>query len=289
MNDNLRGAAFITAAMLGFTLNDAAMKLALQDMTLYQAVFLRGFLASSLMAVMAWRQGAFRRLSTLTDKALWLRTLAEILGTICFLTALANMELANATMILQSLPLLITLGAAWFLGEAVGWRRYTAILIGFVGVVIIIRPGAEGFNIFSLLVMAAAICFATRDLATRRIASGMPSGLIALSASLAIWVMSGVGMLAQPFDPVDLTAGLALVTSAVFLMIGYVFSILAMRTGDVGFTSPFRYTGIVFAIVVGYWVFGEIPGVAVILGGAIIVATGLFTLYRERAVKAGEP
>lgn len=289
MNNNLRGAAFITTAMLGFTLNDAAMKLALEELTLYQAVFLRGFLASFLMGWMAWRQGALARLRALKDKALWLRTLAEVGGTICFLTALAQMELANATMILQALPLLITLGAAWFLGERVGWRRYSAIIIGFIGVLIIIRPGAEGFTVFSLLVMAAALCFATRDLATRRITSEAPSGLIALSASLAIWIMSGIGMTTQSFAPVDMSTALALMASAICLMSGYVFSILAMRTGDVGFTSPFRYTGIVFAVLVGYWVFSEIPDQAVIIGGAIVVATGLFTLYREQAVKDGAP
>ena len=147
ISENARGALYMMVAMAGFVCNDTMMKLASAELTLFQAVFLRGLMASALMAALAVARGELmHRVAPVDRRTLALRAVGEIGGTICFLTALFNMPIANATAILQAMPLAVTLAAALFLGERVGWRRYGAICAGFVGVLIIVRPGTDGFN-----------------------------------------------------------------------------------------------------------------------------------------------
>ena len=156
LSDNARGAVFMAICMAGFVLNDAMIKLVTQEISLFQAIFLRGILASLLIGALAWwRRQLFYRVSRGDGKLLALRIFGEMGGTVCYLTALMHIPIANATAILQALPLAVTLGAAVFLKEPVGWKRYTAIAVGFAGVLIIVRPGAEGFDGFALLAVIA--------------------------------------------------------------------------------------------------------------------------------------
>ena len=284
-SDNLRGAAYMVLAMLGFVLNDAIMKLVSSDVHLYQAIFLRGVLATAVMGVLAWRSGGFAEPRNVTNKFVVLRTIGELGGTVFFLTALFNMELANAGAILQAMPLVVTLAAALILRETVGWRRYSAITVGLLGVLIIIRPGGDGFNIFSLSALAAVFCLVLRDLATRGIPRDMSSNFISFVAAAAVMIMGAIVTLFGEWQPVSVLSLLKLAASALFLMAGYYWSIQAMRFGEVSFTSPFRYTSLIWAIVLGYMFFGDIPDVPMIIGSIIVVASGLFTLYRERQVK----
>lgn len=284
-SDNMRGAAYMVLAMLGFVLNDAIMKLLSSDVHLYQAIFLRGVLATAIMGFLAWRSGGFAAPRNVTNKFLVLRTIGELGGTVFFLTALFNMELANAGAILQAMPLVVTLGAALILREAVGWRRYSAITVGLLGVLIIIRPGGDGFNIFSLSALAAVFCLVLRDLATRGIPRDMSSNFISFVAAAAVMIMGAIVTLFGEWQPVSVLSLLKLTASALFLMAGYYWSIQAMRFGEVSFTSPFRYTSLIWAIVLGYVFFGDIPDLPMIIGSIIVVASGLFTLYREREVK----
>lgn len=284
-SDNLRGAAYMVLAMLGFVLNDAIMKLVSSDVHLYQAIFLRGVLATAIMGVLAWRSGGFAVPRNVTNKFVVLRTIGELGGTVFFLTALFNMELANAGAILQAMPLVVTLAAALILRETVGWRRYSAITVGLLGVLIIIRPGGDGFNIFSLSALAAVFCLVLRDLATRGIPRDMSSNFISFVAAAAVMIMGAIVTLFGEWQPVSVLSLLKLTASALFLMAGYFWSIQAMRFGEVSFTSPFRYTSLIWAIILGYVVFGDIPDVPMIIGSIIVVGSGLFTLYRERQVK----
>ncbi len=168
-SDNMRGAGFMVAAMAGFVVNDALMKIALVDVPLFQAIFLRGVVATALIGLLAWRRGALRRPAPADMRVLGVRSFAEIGSTICYLTALMHMPIANATAILQAMPLAVTLAAAVFLREPVGWRRWSAILVGFAGVLLIVRPGTEGFDVNALWALAG-VCFMTlRDLSTRRL------------------------------------------------------------------------------------------------------------------------
>lgn len=284
-SENMRGAAYMVLAMLGFVLNDAVMKLVSSDIDLFQAVFLRGILATAFMGILTWRSGGFTASHIVPDKYLVLRTLGELGGTVFFLTALFNMELANASAILQAMPLVVTLGAALILREAVGWRRYSAITAGLLGVLIIIRPGGDGFNIFSLSALAAVFCLVLRDLATRGIPRAMSSNYISFIAAAAVMIMGAIVTLFGDWQPVSVLTMIKLTASALFLMAGYFWSIQAMRFGEVSFTSPFRYTSLIWAIILGYVAFGDIPDLPMIIGSIIVVASGLFTLYRERKLK----
>ncbi|MGH1479214.1 MAG: DMT family transporter [Geminicoccales bacterium] len=284
-SSNLRGAIYMMLSMAGFVLNDTLMKSMSDDLPMFQAIFLRGVVATLLMGLLAWRQHALLyRLSAGNANMVGLRVIGEIGATICFITALFNMPIANATAILQVMPLAVTLAAALFLGEQVGWRRYTAITVGFIGVMLIVRPGSDGFTIYSVYALAAVVFLTLRDLATRRLGTGVPSTHVAFISALSIMVMSGLLSTATPWAPVSFEQMTMLAFAALFVLTGYLFGIMTMRLGDIGFISPFRYTILIWAILLGIVVFGDIPDSLTIAGSAIVVLTGLYTFYRERSV-----
>jgi S-adenosylmethionine uptake transporter len=176
LNANLKGALLMTASMGSFTLNDVFVKLLAEDMPLFQIVFLRSVLTAILLAMAAAAMGQLRLRPGPGDRArLTWRTLFEIATMVAFLYALVNMPIANATAILAALPLSVTLAAAVFLKEPLGWRRMSAVLVGFVGVMLIVQPGTDGFNAFSLSAMLAVLFITGRDLVTRGMGPGLPS------------------------------------------------------------------------------------------------------------------
>jgi drug/metabolite transporter (DMT)-like permease len=283
LSENMRSAVFMMVSMAGFSSNDALMKSVSGDLPLFQAVFLRGLIATLLIAGLAWSQGALRFRAGRRDRRLiGIRCLAEIGGTACFLTALFNMPIANASAILQSVPLAVTLGAALFLGEPVGWRRYLAISIGFLGVLIIVRPGSAGFNAYSLWAMAAIVFIVLRDLSTRRLSPDVPALGVVLVTSLALTAAAGIAACFGEWHPVAPLHLVALAAAAGCLLFGVLFGVLTMRLGEIGFVQPFRYTLLVWATLLGIVMFDEWPDFWTLFGGAIVVATGLFTFYRER-------
>lgn len=283
LSDNARGALFMTICMAGFVLNDAMIKLVTQDISLFQAIFLRGLLASLLIGALAWARGQlFYRVAAGDRKMLALRVIGELGGTVCYLTALMQIPIANATAILQALPLAVTLGAAVFLKEPVGWRRYTAIGIGFAGVMIIVRPGAEGFDAYALLAVVAVLFVVLRDLATRQLSGPVPSLFVAFCTAITITLFGAVMLPVTEWRPVAAPELLHLAVAAGSLFFGYVFSVSSMRVGEVAFVSPFRYTILIWAIILGVVIFGDIPDFWTLLGAAVIVSTGIFTFYRER-------
>ncbi len=283
MSDNLRGALMMMAAMAAFTLNDSLMKLLSGELPLFQAMFLRGLGTTVFFLALAWRMGALRLPDDPRD--LWLvllRTAGEVGAAFFFLTALFNMPLANATAILQSLPLAVTVAGALFLGERVGVRRFSAVAVGLVGVLLIVRPGAEGFTVYSLYALAAVLCVTLRDIATRKLSPGVPSVTVALAASLGVTVLSAAGAgVAGGWVAPPASAVLWLGGATVFLIGGYLLSVLTMRRGEVSFVAPFRYTGLLWALLLGWLVFGDWPDSLTLLGAAIVVATGSFTLWRS--------
>lgn len=290
LSDNMRGACFMMVSMAGFCLNDALIKTVSDDLPMFQAVFLRGLIATVLIGVLALAQGALRFRPGRRDRRLiGQRMVAEIGGTACFLTALFNMPIANATAILQSVPLAVTLGAALFLGETVGWRRYVAIAVGFCGVLVIVRPGSDGFNAYALWAMAAIGFIVLRDLSTRSLSDGPPAAFVVFVTTVALTVAAGLAAFATEWRSFTVGHMLALSGSAVFLLTGYVFGVMTMRLGEIGFTQPFRYTLLLWAILFGVLFFDEWPDVWMLAGSAIVVATGLFTFYRERRLGVRRP
>jgi drug/metabolite transporter (DMT)-like permease len=282
LSDNARGAGLMMAAMAGFVCNDACMKALLRDLPFFQTVFLRGLLTLSLMIPLAWAMGGLRlRFGGRDGRLVAVRTLAEIGAAYFFITAISNMPLANATAILQALPLTVALGAALFLGEPMGWRRFTAIAVGFAGVMLIVRPGADGFNIYAFWALAAVACVTLRDLSTRRLSAAIPSIGVAVWAAGGVTAFAGIGSLGEVWAPVGPREVALLLTAAALINAAFLFGIMTMRIGEITFVAPFRYTSLLFALVLGAVLFDEMPDSAMLIGSAIVVGTGIYTFYRE--------
>jgi drug/metabolite transporter (DMT)-like permease len=205
-----------------------------------------------------------------------------MLGTMTFVNAIALLPLSTVTAILQATPLAVTLGAALFLGAEVGWRRWTAILLGFAGVLIIVRPGAEGVEAGALLAVAGVFFLAARDLATRATPASVPSTVIAtygfasvIPAGAILLAFSGGAMMPEP------RAGLLIAAALVIGVFAYYAIIAAMRVGEIAVVTPFRYTRLLFAVGIGMAVFGERPDALTYLGAALVIGSGLYTLLRE--------
>lgn len=282
-SETLKGTLLMIAAMAGFVFNDGFMRLLLVDLPLFQALFLRGILLTVLLILVGLWRGSFRSWPNRKDQQLiGLRTVMEMLATLGFMSALMLIPFANLSAILQVLPLSVTLAAALFLGAPIGWRRVLAILVGFVGVLIIIRPDAEGFNIGSLVALGVVILVTVRDLAARQLSPYVPSIQVAAITSFFIALMGGVGSLFEVWAPMDERhAGLFFGASAC-LVVGYIAAVATMRHGDIATVTPFRYTALIWAILIGLVIFDEVPDALTLLGAAIIVGMGIFTFYRER-------
>lgn len=288
LSDNARGALLMCLSMALFTFGDSCIKATGGALPLSQLLVLRGVLATAALVVMAWYFNGLRLRLPRRDWALiLLRGISEALAAYFFLTALLLMPLANVTALLQMLPLTVTLASALIFREAVGWRRWSAIFIGFAGMLLIVRPGTEGFNAASLYALVAVGFVTIRDLVTRKVSAATPSLTVTVISSLAVTCFAALWSLEQ--DWVALTPRLgALVGGATLFIIGaYLCSVMVMRVGEVGFVAPFRYTGLVWALLLGLVLFGEWPALPTLVGAGIIVATGVFTLLREARVRKG--
>ncbi|MBT6009437.1 MAG: DMT family transporter [Rhodobacterales bacterium] len=275
----------MTACVSAYVINDAFMKLLFSEIALFQAVFLRSIITVPPILIMVWiTKVAIRNLSKQDKRLILVRVGAEIFTTITFLTALKHMPLANVTAILQALPLAITMAAALFLAEPVGWRRWSAILVGFVGVLIVVRPGLEGFNIYSLSAFMAIIFLTVREISTRKLKSEVPTITVVLSTAVGSTLFAGIMMIGSEWDTVSAVSWLLILGAAVAILIATLLSVMAMRIGEIGFVSPFRYTSMIGAIGLGILIFGDWPDQPTLVGTVIIVSTGIYTFHREQKV-----
>lgn len=289
LTPNLRGALFMSLSMAGFTFNDTIIKFLSTEINMGQIIFLRGAIATVLIFLLARHRGALRPLSVLANRWVVMRVIGEIGGTVTFIIALSHIPIATASAILQALPLAVTMGAALFLAEPVGWRRWSAILVGFVGVMIIVRPGSEAFSPFALLVVGTVLFATMRDIATRKIHAAIPSLFLSTVTAAAVSI-AGLCIIVplggwRPVDGGEL--GLVAV-AACLLLVGYQFIIMSMREGEISFVAPFRYTSFIWSVLLGYLVFADVPDNFMIIGGAIVVGSGLYTLYREQVRQGRE-
>ncbi|WP_027244911.1 DMT family transporter [Leisingera daeponensis] len=283
MTPNQTGALLMTAAMAAYTFNDALIKLIGGALPLPQILTIRGIAASILICLLALRLGGLRlRLPGRAWGMIALRCASEVAATYLFLTALMVMPIANVTAVLQVLPLTVTLGAALVLAEPVGWRRLAAIAAGFAGMLLIVRPGPDGFSEGSLYALASVACITARDLVTRRMPPEVPSMTVTLSASLSVLAFGLASSAAVDWQPMGSREWLALLGAALFIFAGYLCSVMTMRVGEIAAIAPFRYSGLLWALILGWLVFGEWPDLLTTAGAAIVAAAGIFTLYRER-------
>lgn len=272
----------MAVAMASFTVNDSFMKAATQILPLSQAIVIRGGMTLVALLVLARMMGIRTlKVAAVDRKFLGWRTAAELGATITFLTALQHMPLANLSAIMQSLPLAVTLGAAIALKEPVGWRRMTAIAVGFAGVMLIVRPGTEGFNIWALVVLISVAFVVVRDLTTRQFSSGLPSVTIAIYTSVAVTLMGFAGLAVEDWIHVSAIAVAKLAGASAMLIVGYLFIVMTMRVGDVAVVAPFRYSALIWAILIGWLAFGEVPTGWTLAGASVVIVTGLYTYLRE--------
>jgi drug/metabolite transporter (DMT)-like permease len=285
LSENHRGIIYMLAASSLFIFNDTFVKLASEDIPVPQIIVLRSIIALPLALLFSWQQGLLGNLLALRDRFLWFRTFGELGGTAAYLSALARLEIANATAIAQTTPLAVTAAAALFMGEKVGIRRWSAIFIGFLAVLLIIRPGMEGFNGWSLLVLLTVAFVVIRDLSSR-VMSHSVQPLTVTIVSLVALIPLGLALSAfEPWQPVTAPALLYCFGSALTLCVAYVLVVHAMRHGEISVVAPFRYVFLLWAILIQIVVFAVWPDWLTLVGSAILVATGIYTVHRERKVK----
>ena len=289
-SENVRGIVAMLAATAVFVVNDTLLKIATEALPTGEAIFLRGLFTTLFCASLVVSHGTLGALPHVVSPRIVGRAIAEVGSTIFFLSALARMPIGDAMAILQFTPLAITAGAALFLGEKVGWRRWLATCVGLVGVLIIVRPGGAAFNPYSVLALLSIVFGVARDLLTRGMDASLPSLLIAGTSSAAV-TLASLGFIAfeiwaWPSSPTLLV----LLGSSTALVAGQYWLITAMRTGEIAVVAPFRYSIILWAVLAGYLVWREAPDAASWIGIAIVTAAGLYTFLRERQlVRAARP
>jgi len=280
---NIFGALFMSIAMFGYISNDTIIKYYASALPVSQTIFIRGIFVTVLISIFCWQRGAFKSAIKKEDWSLViLRTGVDLLATLLFLTALFNMPLANASAILQTLPLSVTLLGAMLLGERFGRYRAFAIIMGFFGAILIIKPGSSGFNSYSLFAVAAVLLITVREITTRKISKQSSTLLITFitAGSITLGGAAG-GLFTQNWVPVPLETITGLTMASICIFLAYYFSIPAMQFGEISFVQPFRFTLMIWAVMFGFFFFEEIPDNLTILGLLIVVAAGVFTYYRE--------
>ena len=284
-NANFKGIVAMCAAMALFTVNDTLVKLVAGQLAPHQILLVRGCFASFFALVLVFVAKEQRCLVMLAQPFVLARCCIEGFIAFTFISALAVLPLADITAILLISPLVITVIAAVFFKEYVRWRRWAAVIVGFVGMLLVVKPGVSGVQSASFLALASTLGVAARDLMTRRLPMTIPSRVVAAGTTMATTVLGCVLALFQPWVGFDWRTLLMLVGAAVVVSLGNLAIIIAFRDVDVSVVSPYRYTVIIWAVIAGAIVFGDIPSGVSWLGIALIIGSGLYTLYRETVVR----
>lgn len=277
-----RGVASMILGMAAFVTNDALIKLASTTVPTGQLIALRNIMATLLLLGLVWAMGQAGQLRRCLNPVVLTRSGIDVIATILYLVALFHMPIGNITAINMSTPLLMTAVAAVFLQLPVGWRRWTAVAVGFIGVMLIVQPRAEGFNAYALVALASSFFIVARDLTTRRIDQTISSLVIALTNAAFVLVGALALSAFEGWIAIGWTEYLLLGGAGCFLILGYLLIVDAFRHGDLATVGPFRYTGLIWALAAGFLIWGDIPNLLAWAGIVIVVASGLYVLHRER-------
>ena len=284
--ENIRGILFMILAMAGFALEDLFIKLLSSHVPVSQILIILGFSGTTVCLIIAFLTHAPILHRDLLNRPIIVRTFCELFAALFFTSAIALTPLSSVASILMTTPLMVTMGASIFFGEKIGWRRWTAIIIGFFGVLLILRPGFESFMPASLLAVIATIFLAVRDLATRTMKFEISTTTVSIYAFLAMGIS---GFIAMPFFSamvIPSSIEIVYLISATFVgVIGYYAIVLATRNGDVSVISPFRYSRLVFAMLLSIIILSERPDLLTLSGASIIVISGIYTFIREGRLK----
>jgi len=278
---NRRGIFALAGAMASFAVNDMLMKLTAQRYPLGEVITVRGVIASLMVGAILLGSGHLASVRFAGNRLLIFRTLLDGAAMVIFTRALIHMPLAELSAINLVSPLIITALAVIFFAEEVGWRRWSAITIGFVGTLFIVKPTPAAFNAWALLGVVCSFAGAGRDVVTRRLDIAIPTALISLMAAVSSAAIGAIMGLFEEWPPMAAADVGLLTISATFAAIGYVLIVIAFRGVDVAAIAPFRYTLLLWAGICGYLAFGEVPDGFALLGSTLIVGSGLYALHRE--------
>lgn len=287
MNDNVRGSLFMILSMAGFAVEDMFIKAAADHLALGTILILFGAGGMLLFALLATLQGQPLYHSAVFAKAQLIRAVFEIVGRLFFALAIILSPLSSASAILQATPLVVVLGGVIFFGEKIRWQHGFAIMLGFIGVLMIVRPGMNSFSYASIFAVISTLGFAGRDLATRAAPPTLTNFQLGIYGFFML-VICGALLQLWHAEPLDLTpllnseARLQVAGAITFGVFAYNCLTKAMRTGDISIVTPFRYTRLIFAAVLGIIIFNERPDSFTLCGGLIIVLSGIYILWQHK-------
>jgi drug/metabolite transporter (DMT)-like permease len=282
--NNFKGILLMLIAMAGFTMEDLFMKKLSVNLSTGQILITLGFGSSLVFALMAKSKGYKLTAKIFWSKGMIIRQFAEGIAAVAFITSLTLIPLSTVAAVFQATPLVITMGAALFLGEAVGWRRWLAIIVGLIGVLIIIRPGLNSFDPNVVYVLIAVLFVTVRDLITRKLPMNVPSTIVSFQAFASLIIAGGILIFLsdQKIVGLDKNQIYFVLGGIIFGVIGYYCIVASTRIGEAGVVTPFRYSRLLFAIIIGFLFFNERPDFLTLLGASIVIMTGIYTVLRER-------
>jgi len=281
--DNTRGILAMSASVVVFIFNDALIKLAAESVPAIQSIGVRGVFATLWCMLALLATGAWRRIAAAGHPRIVLRGLLEAAAAIVYLIALFHIPFAVATAVNMSTPLILTLLAVLILKEDVRWRRWSAMIVGFVGVLMVIQPRPGDLNLWTWVALAGTTIGAFRDVIARYLPQGVPTLVVSFTTALIVAVVGCGWALVEGWQPMTKEALGFILASSLLLATGYQFLVVALRSGgELSVIGAFRYSSILWALAIGYVVWGEVPDALALAGIAVIVAAGLYILHRER-------
>jgi len=287
--ENARGAMAMLGSIGLFIINDAMIKLASDGVPAAQAIGVRGAFATTWIILAVFASGLRRQIHHAQERRTLGRSILDVASTFTYLIALFNMPIALAIAVGQTAPLMMLMLSVVFLREHVPWRRWAAMVVGFAAVLLVARPGSDGFTWWVALSLLSTLCGATRDIYTRVVPQLVPSLIITLATAVAVTLTGTALTAAAGWRPMTFEQWSLLFGASVFLAGGYYLTIVAMRLGEVSFVGGFRYASLPAAALIGWLIWGQLPDGLALIGMTIIVAAGLYLFRTGRPARATVP
>jgi drug/metabolite transporter (DMT)-like permease len=285
-NKEFLGIIYMILCMFFFAINDALIKhvlLIYKDITILgEVIFIRGVISTLILGLYLFFKKKLT-LDVMISKPLHGRGAVESIAAVFFFLGLMYLPFGELYSLLNLAPILITASGAFILGEKVGWRRWTAVILGFVGVLIVVNPNDLKFGFAFLYPLVSAVFITQRDTITKKYLKNFDSLQVVFITSLSVTIFFSFGMILN-YQPINLEIFIYIFLSAIFVTIGYYFSVLTIKTANISTTSPFRYTIIIFGIVLGYFIFKETPSINMIIGSLLIIGSGIFIIFRQKKI-----
>ncbi len=280
-NQTLRAGLYMIATTACFVAGDTCLKLIGTSLPLGQVIGLVGVLSTLLLCIICVQQGIVRTMPMILTRSVLLRSLLDMMGSFMFVAALTHMPFANLSAIMQSVPLCVMVIAIVFLGEKAGAARIVAVVTGFIGVMLVVKPSLQTFTVYELLALSTVAVVAVRDLVTKNIPATVPLMIIALANAVFVSIGGFVYGLSQGFQDVEAWQLTLLFAAGIAITLGYILIVLTVRLGELSATAPFRYSEVIFAIVAGTVIFNEYPDLLSYTGMALIISAGLYAAHNE--------